>query len=209
MKSKYIAELDEVIAEFDRAESLTLSERNALATRCITAIERAGGRSSIYFERVTALLRKAGENVFSYDDQVIGVAKALRHDLKNDYITSFEELIHSNIFADYLEMAKHLHDAGYKDAAAVIAGSTLESHLRQMCQKFGVAIDKDGKPKKADAINAELYRDKAYSLMIHKNITAWLDLRNNAAHGKYDEYNKAQVALFIDGIRDFMMRHPA
>lgn len=48
-----------------------------------------------------------------------------------------------------------------------------------------------------------------YSLFDQKNVTAWLDLRNNAAHGKYTEYSSEQVNLLIEGIRDFIKRNPA
>ena len=33
-------------------------------------------------------------------------------------------------------------------------------------------------------------------------------LRNDAAHGNYDEYSKQQVMLMIDSIRDFIARNP-
>ena len=32
---------------------------------------------------------------------------------------------------------------------------------------------------------------------IRENVTAWLGLRNKAAHGQYGEYQKEQVALMI------------
>ncbi len=38
-------------------------------------------------------------------------------------------------------MAEHLLDEGYKDAATVIAGSSLEPHLRQLCQKSGIPTE--------------------------------------------------------------------
>jgi hypothetical protein len=209
MKDLYIAELDGILAEYRSAERRNLTVASALSTRCITAIDRAGGRSSIYFDRASSILAKSTENPFARIDQLMGIATALRHDLANGYLVSYEERIHGEIFSDYLEMAQHICDTGYKDAAAVIAGSTLESHLRQMCQKAGVPIEADGKPKKADTMNADLYKATAYTSMQHKSITAWLGLRNNAAHGKYNEYAKPEVALFIAGIREFMTRHPA
>ena len=64
-------------------------------------------------------------------------------------------------------------------------------------------------PQKADAVNAELVKANAYSKLDQKNVTAWLDLRNKAAHGHYTEYQKEQVALMIDAIRDFITRCPA
>ena len=40
-------------------------------------------------------------------------------------------------------------------------------------------------------------------------VTAWLDLRNKAAHGNYSEYNDNQVKQMIMGVRDFIIRNPA
>jgi hypothetical protein len=112
-----------------------------------------------------------------------------------------------------LEMASHLVDSGYKDAAAVISGSALEAHLRQLCLKAGLSIEisagGDTRPKKADTMNSELAGASVYSKLDQKNVTAWLDLRNKAAHGKYSEYSKEQVVVLITGIRDFITRNPA
>ena len=139
----------------------------------------------------------------------MGVAKSLLSDIKNDYLKSLEEIIHGDVFGDFLEMADHLTDSGYKDAGAVTAGSTLEAHLRQLCSKFGVPTTASGKPKKADTINADLVKAGAYTKLDQKNITAWLGLRNDAAHGNYGAYDAKQVKLFIGNIRDFATRHPA
>ena len=114
-----------------------------------------------------------------------------------------------DLFADYLEMATHLVENRYKDPAAVLAGSTLEVHLRQLCEKHGVAAEQDGKMKKTERLNQDLAQAGAYTKLDLKNITAWLDIRNNAAHGKYKEYTKDQVKFLIAGIRDFINRHPA
>lgn len=70
-------------------------------------------------------------------------------------------------------------------------------------------IDGSVTPKKADLLNSELAAGNTYSKLDQKNITAWLDLRNKAAHGKYAEYTPEQVGLLIAGIRDFLTRNPA
>ncbi|HEX8372718.1 MAG TPA: hypothetical protein VF585_08060 [Chthoniobacterales bacterium] len=107
-------------------------------------------------------------------------------------------------------MADHLLANGYKDAAAVVAGSSLEEHLRLLAVKHGVSSkDASGRPKKADLINAELAGELAYSKLDQKNVTAWLDLRNKAAHGHYSEYQAPQVTLLVASIRDFLTRCPA
>jgi hypothetical protein len=59
----------------------------------------------------------------------------------------------AEVFTDFIEMAEHLLEQGYKDPAAVVAGSVLEEHLRQLCHKNAidtVTVDSSGKanPKK-------------------------------------------------------------
>jgi hypothetical protein len=121
-------------------------------------------------------------------------------------------LARGEVFDDFLDMARHLLDEGYKDAAAVITGSTLEGHLHQLCIKNGISTEQDSpkgpRPKTASKLNEELGKD-CYSKFDQKSVTAWLDLRNNAAHGNYDEYSENQVDLLIEGVRDFIARNPA
>jgi hypothetical protein len=40
-------------------------------------------------------------------------------------------------------------------------------------------------------------------------VTAWLGLRNDAAHADYGNYDQSQVAIFLTSVREFMTRHPA
>jgi hypothetical protein len=120
------------------------------------------------------------------------------------------ELVHADLFADFLEMAHYLLQQGYKDPAAVISGSVLEEHLRKLCQKNSIDVLKsDGSPKKADTLNADLSGSNIYPKLDQKNVTAWLDLRNKAAHGHYSEYTKEQVELMLQSVRDFTARCPA
>ena len=69
----------------------------------------------------------------------------------------------------------------------------------------------DGKlrPVKADTLNAKLVKATIYSKLDQKNVTAWLDLRNKAAHGEYTEYTAEQVVLLISGVREFAARNHA
>jgi hypothetical protein len=136
--------------------------------------------------------------------------RAIRADVEAGYTQTLEELVHADVFSDLLEMAAELQRSGYKDAAAVIAGSTLEEHLRKLAAKHAVSIEKPGGgPKKADTLNADLAGSGAYNKLEQKNVTAWLDLRNSAAHGKYDDYDHKQVAGLVQSIGDFMVRHSA
>jgi hypothetical protein len=109
-------------------------------------------------------------------------------------------------------MAEHLLEEKYKDPAAVVGGSVLEEHLRQLCTAVSLPVEDIpvGRnvpiAKKADTLNSDLARIGKYTKLDQKSVTAWLDLRNKAAHGKYDEYTWDQVQLMLAGVRDFVAR---
>lgn len=218
MTSPFQTELQQILQAYqnalghsqhdDASDTLSMSQVSGLIARCVAAIERAAGRQSKYSQRVAQVISQQDHD-WNRLARAIGVVDALHHDLQQGFTKSIEELLHADVFSDFLEMADHLLDSGYKDAGAVLAGSTLEAHLKQLAAKFGVPIDKNGKPKKADALNADLAKEEVYSKLDQKNVTAWLGLRNNAAHGNYTEYDKSQVSLMVQSIRDFITRNPA
>lgn len=140
----------------------------------------------------------------------IAILKSIKDEIEGGWLITMKGLVTAEIFSDFIEMAEHLLSENYKDPAAVIIGSVLEEHLRQVCLKLGIEIEeeKHGKliPKKADRLNADLVKSEAYSKLDQKAITTWLDLRNKAAHGKYSEYTKEQVELMMQGIIEFIAR---
>jgi hypothetical protein len=147
----------------------------------------------------------------------LGILQGARGELAGGWIATTRGLISAEVFADFLEMAEHLLDEHYKDPAAVMIGGTLEEHLRQLATANGVAVEelKHDRmvPRKADVINADLAKKSVHSKLDQKTVTAWLDLRNNAAHGRYPDYNEEQVRSMLTGVREFIGRvrteHPA
>lgn len=206
-----LAQLDALLTEAEKVDSekLPLVVTIELRTRITAALERLAPAESAYIGN----LKSSTVRVINFESdalrRAIAVLKGLRADYAAGHLRSVTELIHADLFGDFLEMADHLIEQGYKDAAAVITGSVLEEHLRKLCDKHGVPILHSGKPKKADTLNAELATSSVHYKRDQKNVTAWLNLRNMAAHGKYSEYTKDQVALLIQSVRDFITRNPA
>ena len=192
----------------DASDVISNTKVQQMLTRTLAAIERATGKSSVYFEQAKNILASKNHS-WGHLAALIGIAESAKLDIDSGYMVSLEELIHSEVFSDFLEMAEYLQSTGYKDAAAVISGSTLEAHIKQLCVKYSVSTQSNGKPKKADTLNSDLVKASAYSKLDQKNVTAWLGLRNDAAHGNYNEYDKQQVKLLINSIRDFITRNPA
>jgi hypothetical protein len=221
LRETALAHLDHVLAEWKRlaagckkpdCEDLGDADGTRFVTRALAVVRRVAGTGSAYDHQAEAIATRGGY-VGYVARHIVGVVDSLRVDVAAGFLGQIAQLIHGEVFADFLEMAQHLLDENYKDAAAVIAGSSLEAHLRQLCVRHGVALEvtagSSTRPKKAEQMNSDLAGANAYSKLDQKSVTAWLDLRNNAAHGRYGEYQAAQVTLLISGIRDFVTRTPA
>jgi hypothetical protein len=135
---------------------------------------------------------------------------SIQNEIEGGWVFSVKQLISAEIFSDFLEMAEHLLSQGYKDPAAVMIGSVLEENLRQLCSsnEIDIELEKDGGfvAKKADRLNSDLAKAEIYTKLDQKAVTMWLDLRNKAAHGKYNEYTKDQVELMSQGVTEFLAR---
>ena len=140
----------------------------------------------------------------------IGILYAINDEICDGWLESTRGLISADIFGDFIEMAEHLLAEGYKDPAAVIIGSSLEQHLKNLClaNNIEVMIERNEKviPKKADQINSDLVKGGVYSKLDQKSVTFWLGIRNNAAHGQFDQYNEDQVKIMLSGVLEFINR---
>ena len=179
-----------------------------MITTCMAAIHRIAPNST--YEQTAREYAEGGKTTSSVVGRVLGVVAALRKDVETGYTQSLVEQVHADVFADYLEMASELQNSGYKDAAGVIAGSTLEEHLRKLATKSQVSTTSpsSGAPAKASKING-LKAASLYNQLQHRQVQAWLDVRNSAAHGEYDDYDHKQVANMIQGMGELMVRYPA
>jgi len=114
------------------------------------------------------------------------------------------------MFSDLLEIACELHESGYKDVAAVQAGTALELHLRLFAAKHNIeTVTEKNRSKGAGNLNEELKKTGLYPLIEQHDVTAMLVTWNAAAHGKFDEYSADEVGELISGVREFVKRFPA
>ena len=138
------------------------------------------------------------------------ILNVIKDEIEGGWLSTTRSLISVELFSNFLDMAEYFLAEGYKDPAAVIGGGVLEGHLRELCSKneIPIEIEKSEKlvPKKADLLNSELAKSKVTNKLDQKAVTNWLGLRNDAAHGNYDNYNEEQVRIMIQGITEFITR---
>jgi hypothetical protein len=193
----------------DFGTSVDSSIFTQLRAASLSFIEKVFGRSQSYYSEFD---EKVVDSTDYYVKYALGILRAIKAELVGGWLVTTRGIISSEVFADFLEMSGHLLDEKYKDPAAVMIGSVLEEHLRQLSDKVGIpreqAVNGRNVPRKADSLNADLVKAGTYGVLDQKSVTAWLDLRNKAAHGRYSEYTPEQVGLMLDGVRNFIARVP-
>jgi hypothetical protein len=143
-------------------------------------------------------------NYYMHIVEICGVLEAVKYDLENGLVDKLTALIQADIFADFLEMGEYLLKEGYKDAAAVIIGSVLEDTLRKLCEINGInTINDKGKKLTIEPLSVELEKAGVFNQLVKKQITSWADLRNNAAHGRFEQYDIRQVQGMLEFVESF------
>lgn len=209
-----LGDIDAVLARTFSGAPVTAQA--AKATTITACIRRYVDKDSAYWEQAEPFLKAISRpSTGAYGLAGLrGILEALRADIDAGALLRARSLILGEVFADLLEQADHLVKNSYRRAAAVLAGATLEEHLRKLAARHAIEIsDSSGTPRKAAAINADLYTHaRAYAKTDHAQVDAWQKVRNEAAHGQADfeaMQNDADIARMISGIRDFIVKHPA
>lgn len=163
----------------------------------LNILQNAFGENSIHFIQFSKYCDNSG-NYYTIFLKLNGILHAAKDDYENGYLFKTKFIIGAEFLDDILTQAEELINSGYKDPACVIAGVALEKSLKDLCSKNEIA------PSKLDKMNADLYKKSIYNLGMQKQITAWADRRNNAAHGNWDQYTDDDVKEMINGIKRFI-----
>lgn len=150
------------------------------------------------------------ENKITILKRLISVLRAALDDLNNGLLIPFKQLVQAEVFDSELDQAKHFLDSGYTTAAAVTAGVVLETAIRELCKnhdEIELYLENSTIPKKLDVLNAALKKADVYGVLQQKRITALADIRNSAAHGNTENFNKDDVTDMIRDIERFLLEY--
>jgi hypothetical protein len=210
----YIIDQAELALGYGTSNELEILEADSAKTRSfktsgLSFILDLYGKEHPYYKEFDDVLSR-----YKYESNINGgieIIKNIKVEIENGWISTIKSIVSAEIFSNFLEMAEHLLNNDYKDAAAVMIGGVLEEHLRQLSlsYKIDTSYEKDGKIIlfKADRMNSELAKSEIYNKLDQKGITTQLDLRNNAAHGNYTQYNKKHVEIMYDFVLNFITKY--
>lgn len=144
--------------------------------------------------------------------RIIGILEGLKDDYENGFLDNLEKWIVANISADYMEQAEALLGEGKSGQyghvpAAVLCGAVLEDSLRRLCQRQtpSISITKpNGQPKKLNALIDELQKANVFNQLKAKQLRWWAQIRNSAAHGKFEEFTREDVKSMLKDVKNFL-----
>lgn len=190
-----------------------LVEVSSWVTRLGQLIRKLYGENSQHYKNYSNFISIDNfyiihSNWYDHISKVQGVAITVKHDLENDLLFNVRGLLQAEIFAGFLEIGEHLLKEGYKDAAAVTIGAVLEDGLRELCKKNDIAtVKSNGSPMTIEPLNGELAKKEVYTKLVQKQVTSFAHIRNKAAHGQYEEYDKSQVDMMLLFVQDFSEKY--
>ena len=161
---------------------------------------RVFGPDDPTYENFSTRARKTSVHPISRFEGLRSVFLSAKDQYEGGHLFDVRNLVHADVIADELEQAKHFLHKGFKVPAAVIAGTVLETTLREMCSQHPSLTPADNINK----MNDDLAREGVFNNARKQQITAWAAIRNNAAHGKPDEFEPNEVSRMIDGIQGFV-----
>lgn len=155
-------------------------------TSCNGSLER------LYLHHLVLGLRKSRLEHISEDlMDITSRLSILKKELERGLLYKTSELIEAEVFSDFLEYSKYLLDKGYIHSVPVIVGSVLERELRSISEREDLPTKTDkGKSLTIEPMNENLGKAGVYDMKIQKRITALAQIRNDAAHGDYDKFDK-------------------
>jgi len=137
-------------------------------------------------------------------DAGVEVLKALRADVEAGYLRKLSDLVCAEVFGDFLDMAQHLLDQGYRHPSASLTGAVLEDGLRRIARNHDIVVtDKDN----LNSLRDKCAQKKVYNDLVRRQITAWTALRDSADHGKFEDYTAQQVGSMIADVGAFLAGH--
>lgn len=173
-------------------------------TEGLNLIKRACGEESEHYQQ----LRRLAENEITlnpfYYHQCYGVLEAAYRDFSEGFLFDLRAMVRADLLGNFIEQAEALLDEGYYVPAASLVGAVLEDTLRRICDQQNVSY-----PEKTNinALNTLLAKATVYNKLAQKEITAKADIRNNADHGKFNQFTESDVKDMVKWVQRFASEH--
>ncbi|MEA5513061.1 DUF4145 domain-containing protein [Nodularia sp. UHCC 0506] len=221
--NKYITRFDELIAKgeaistYDYPDSYVVKNNADFRIlekwkfNCISLLSHCLPKDGVHQDLINKI-RRLEDNDNYLLEVCISNLKAIKEDFEQGFLGDLMLQVEAEIAADYMGQAEQLLAEGASGQydhvpAAVLSGAVLEKALRTLCIKQIPPISTikdDGKPLRLNSLIVELRKAGVFHEPKAKELTAWADIRNKAAHGEFEKFTRSDVELMIKGIENFL-----
>lgn len=179
-------------------------------TNCLTMLEQFATKDTKIKEQVDLFCSSDGtKHEVEYR---LGILKAFQSNFEQGFLDDILLKVEAEIAGDYMGQAEKLLDEGQKSQfnhvpAAVLAGAVLEKALRSLCnnqQPPIVLATPQGGHKMMNALIDDLKKSGVFNELKAKQLRSWADIRNAAAHGRFEDFNKSDVEQMLQGVTSFL-----
>jgi hypothetical protein len=162
-------------------------------------------------------VQKVAEIQCDYDQlqAAVSLTRGIKDDLEKGFLDDMATAIEAEIACDYMGQAEQLLADSHRGKfdhvpAAVLAGAVLENALRKLCDQQQPPIAQkaqNGSHKTLGPLIQELKKAGVFNEAKAKQLQAWADIRNLAAHGEFSQFKRSEVEPMIAGINSFLADH--
>ena len=138
----------------------------------------------------------------------IGRLRGLRESFARGYYRPLQQRVYAEVGGTYLTEAEGLlssvdrSDLKEANTACLYAGIALESQLVSLCAAANIDTKKkDGQRKKAAELLEQLKDAGTVDANTAKRLHTYLELRNQSAHGNWEQVSEIAVKEMIVGVR--------
>ena len=136
-------------------------------------------------------------NISIFDTRLAVLESAISQ-IQGGFVGNIRHLLHADIFDSMIGQAAALLTQGHKVPAAVLGRIVIERWLRDRAEAVAIPAYDTAKPSK---LNDDLKKSGEYSAPKWRQLQAYLDVGNAAAHGKPDEFSEDDVRQLLEYAR--------
>lgn len=178
-------------------------------TNSVSLLDQVIPSTSVHRRIIAAV-----QEITALHELVWGISslRGLADDLENGFLSDISTQIESALASNYMEQAEGLLKEGQSGKydhvpAAVLAGAVLEKSLRSLCDKQVPPVptlNSKGEQKTLNPLIDDLKKSGLFNESKAKQLRAWAAIRNHAAHGEFDQFNRTDVEQLLQGVNNFL-----
>ena len=208
LKDNILQRIDQLLEKGDTESQADITE---IASGAATLFETAYGKHSAQPQQVLELQQQVslGVGIFStsefigFRESIYGYLRTLKSDATEGRLIDFQAEARSEVFGDFIALARRALDEGEKDVAAVLACAALEDSLKQCAKRHSLNVDDEEMATVINALRSAGAVDKTEGAVLK----GYTQVRNKAFHAEWVKIDVPSITGIIAFTEQFLIKH--